>query len=210
MSLERLGACGYPAASSTDTVLVLAHGAGAGQRHPFMVATAHGLAARGISIVTFDFRYMQQGRRIPDRAPMLEERFREVIEATRQWSSGALFVGGKSMGGRIATHLGATPLEGLSGVVVFGYPLHPPGKPEQLRVAHLPSLDVPMLIVQGEHDAFGTPNELAPALQMVPTPVDVHVVEGGDHSLKVRGRSREDVSKEVLDVVAQWMASRKS
>src|SRR5688572_3194288 len=119
--------------------MVLAHGAGAGQTHPFMVATARGLAARGIDVLTFDFPYMTKLKRgAPDRPPVLEQSFRDAIAAARGWSAaGRLFIGGKSMGGRIATHLGAQGFDGLSGIVALGYPLHPPGQPGRLRVAHL-------------------------------------------------------------------------
>ena len=130
----------------------------------------------------------------------------QVIDAARKWSAAnRFFIGGKSMGGRMATHLGAARLAGLAGIVVFGYPLHPPGKPEQLRVAHLPSIAVPVLVLQGERDAFGTPSELKPALDSMTAPVQLHVVQGGDHSLAVSGRRREDVLDEVLDVAAAWM-----
>ena len=115
------------------------------------------------------------------------------------------YVGLGSMGGRMATHLGAAQFEGLSGIVVFGYPLHPPGKPDQLRVSHLPSIALPVLIVQGERDAFGTPQELKPALDSMTAPVELHVVEGGDHSLAVSGRRREGGLDNVLDVAAEWI-----
>lgn len=196
----------YPADGSAAALLVLAHGAGAGQRHPVMVSTARGLAERGIDVVTFDFPYMAERRRAPDRAPVLEESFRAAIEAARGWSrAGRLFIGGKSMGGRIATHLGAQGVEGLHGIVVLGYPLHPPGKPEQLRVAHLPDITAPVLIVQGERDAFGTPAELAPHIDAMQAAVTLHVVTGGDHSLKVRARKDDEVYDEVLGVAASWM-----
>ena len=130
-SLAGVGAIGYEAGGSADAVLVLAHGAGAGQKHPFMVAMATGLSARRLSVVTFDFPYMQQRRHVPDRAPILERCFRDVIDATREWSGRRdVFIGGKSMGGRMATHLGAEGLDGLKGIVALGYPLHPPGRPE--------------------------------------------------------------------------------
>jgi hypothetical protein len=119
-------------------------------------------------------------------------------------ASHRLFIGGKSMGGRIATHLGAQRLPRLEGIVALGYPLHPPGKPEQKRDAHLPSIDVRMLIVQGEHDTFGTPQELSPVIETMNASVVLHVVADGDHSLNVRRRPREDVYKEVLDRVAEW------
>lgn len=206
MELAGVGAVGYRAEGDPLAVLVLAHGAGAGQQHPFMTSVAKGFAARGVDIVTFDFPYMRARKKVPDRAPVLEHAFSEAIAAARRWSRASrFFIGGKSMGGRMATHLGAARLDGLAGIVVFGYPLHPPGKPEQLRVAHLPSVGAPVFIVQGERDAFGTPPELRPALDSMAAPAELHVVRGGDHSLTVSGRRREDVLDEILDVATAWM-----
>ncbi len=206
MGLADVGAIGYEAAGSPAALLVLAHGAGAGQQHPFMTSVAKGFAGRGIDVVTFDFPYMRLRKKVPDRAPVLEQAFSEVIAVARKWSAASrVFIGGKSMGGRMATHLGAARVEGLSGIVVFGYPLHPPGKPDQLRVAHLPSIVAPVLIVQGERDTFGTPAELKPALDSMTAPVELHIVPGGDHSLTVSRRRREDVLDEVLDVATAWM-----
>ena len=210
MTLTDIGAVAYDAAAGpAHALLVLAHGAGAGQNHPFMTVVAKGLAARGIDVVTFDFPYMRARRKAPDRPPVLEQAFREAVDAARQWSRAArLFIGGKSMGGRIATHLGAARPDTLGGIVVFGYPLHPPGKPDQMRVQHLPSITSPVLIVQGERDTFGTPLELKPALGSMTASVDLHVVPRGDHSLAVAGRRREEVLDEVLDVVTTWMRGR--
>jgi hypothetical protein len=190
--------------------LILAHGAGAGQRHPFMVAVARGLAARGIDVVTFDFAYMQQKRKVPDKAPVLEACFRAVIaecgfRLQPEGSGKRLFIGGKSMGGRMATHLGAQGVDGLRGIIALGYPLHPPGRPDQPRVAHLPSIAVPVMIVQGERDAFGTPSELEPVIRTMQAKVTLHVMEGGDHSLAVRGRAPDDTRAPVLDAIADWM-----
>jgi predicted alpha/beta-hydrolase family hydrolase len=206
MGLTDLGAIGYKAQGTPNVLLVLAHGAGAGQQHPFMTTMARGFATRGIDVVTFDFPYIRERRKVPDRALVLEKAFLDVTEAARQWSAAPrVFIGGKSMGGRIATHLGAAGLEGLNGIVVFGYPLHPPGKPDQLRVQHLPSITAPVLIAQGERDAFGTFEELKPAIDSMKAKVDLHIVQRGDHSLSVAGRRREDVLAEVLDVVTAWM-----
>ena len=124
-----------------------------------------------------------------------------------------LLLGGKSMGGRMATHLAAAGFNvsdggpPLGGIVALGYPLHPPGKPEQLRDAHLPKIRVPVLIVQGSRDTFGTPAELTPVVARMTAPVTVHVVEGGDHSFTVGRTPRETVLDRVADVVAGW-ASR--
>ncbi len=188
MELTQLGAQTYPAEGNPRAVFVFAHGAGAGQHHPFMAGVSKALAARGIDVVTFDFPYKRLQKSAPDRPPVLEQAFREVVDAARRWSRATrLFIGGKSMGGRIATHLAAQGLDSLTGVVCFGYPLHPPGKPDQLRVAHLPSITTPVLIIQGERDAFGTPAELRPHLESMPADVRLHVV-AARRSLAQRAR----------------------
>jgi len=208
----------YPASRKGEpALLVLAHGAGAGERHPFMVAVARGLAERGVDVVTFDFPYIQQKRKVPDRTPVLEEAFRAAIDEARRHVTPkhALFIGGKSMGGRMATHLaaqGGADRNGgpYKGVLALGYPLHPPGKPDQPRVHHLPSIQVPVLIVQGERDAFGTPDELRPVIKTMRAPVRLHVVAGGDHSLavpKTAATSQKEVYATVLDAIASWIQS---
>ena len=187
-------------------LLVLGHGAGAGQQHPWMRRVTEGLGRRGIQVVTFDFPYMRQKRHVPDKAPVLEAAFRDVIEATRDWSGTTqVFIGGKSMGGRMATHLGAQGLDGLLGIVALGYPLHPPGRPDKPRTEHLPSISVPVLIVQGERDTFGTPDELTPVIATMKANVTLHVVAGGDHSLTVRGKKKDESFQGVLDAIGEWM-----
>jgi uncharacterized protein len=198
----------------TDTpfaALVLAHGAGAGQRSPFMVNAARGLAERGISTATFDFDYMAQGRRAPDKAPVCEARWREAIDAARREFPGLpLFIGGKSFGGRMASHVAAAGGAGdLAGLVLLGYPLHPPGRPQQRRDEHLPSVAEPMIFVQGSRDTFGTAEEireLLPRLQRA----TLHEVVEGDHSFKVpkRAGSPEAVMAGVLDAVTDWTRRR--
>ena len=198
----------YPAEKPRKVLFVLAHGAGAGQKHPFMVATAKGLAARGIDVVTFDFPYMHAKRGAPDKAPVLEQCFRTVIDASRGiegLSRHRLVIGGKSMGGRMATHLGAQELPDLTGIVVLGYPLHPPGQLEKLRVAHLPSISVPVLIVQGEKDAFGSPSELEPHLKVMKAAVTLHPVAGADHSLTVRSKRGAEVFDGILTTISDWL-----
>ena len=183
---------GQPATVSDTRVaatLILGHGAGAGQRSVFMVDFAHALSALGVDVVTFNFLYTEQGRRIPDRAPALEACYRAVIDAVQarvETARRALFIGGKSMGGRIATQVAAAdPQLQLAGLVLLGYPLHPPGKPAERRDRHLPSVARPMLFVQGTRDAFGTPDELAPIVSVLQPAPAVHVVAHGDHSFKV-------------------------
>jgi len=198
----------WAADAALGTLIVLAHGAGAGQGHPFMTGAASGLAERGIDVVTFDFPYMHERRHAPDRAPVLEQCFTQVVARARALSglgSRRLFIGGKSMGGRMATHLGAQGLADLRGIVVFGYPLHPPGKLDQLRTAHLPQVTVPLLVVQGERDTFGTPAELEPVLATMPAGATLHPVARGDHSLTVRGVKPQQTLGPVLDVVRAWI-----
>src|SRR5438270_5580967 len=131
---------------------ILGHGAGADQNSDFMARFATGLAARGINVVTFNFLYTEQGRRVPDANKALEACFRAVIEAVRHKRIGRLVIGGKSMGGRIASQVAAASAPGVEGLVFLGYPLHPPGRADQLRAKHLPDITVPMLFVQGSRD----------------------------------------------------------
>jgi uncharacterized protein len=193
---------------STNRRIILAHGAGAGQRHPFITALARRLADCGIDVWTFNFRYMEEKRRAPDPTPALEDCFRRVIQFAEQSAGapGALCVGGKSMGGRIATHLAAQS-DHMAGVFALGYPLHPPGKPQQLRSAHLPAITVPVLIVQGERDTFGTPSELTPIIGSMKAPVTLEVVRGGDHSLATRGRPPDQLFEWLAGVIATWAQS---
>lgn len=219
---DRVTALAYPAAidPSLAATLVLAHGAGAGQTHPFMVHFAEGLAARGLDVVTFDFVYTEQGRRAPDRGPKLEACYRGVVDAVRERGDQEqpLLIGGKSMGGRIASQIAAAPepeatdaedAADVAGVVALGYPLHPPGRPEKMRDAHLPRVPVPMLVVQGSRDSFGSEDELRPVLGRMPAP-ELYVVEDGDHSLNIRRKSappQEEIYAGVMDKIVQWARS---
>jgi predicted alpha/beta-hydrolase family hydrolase len=191
---------------------ILAHGAGAGQQSAFITGFAQGLSDRGVDVLTFNFLYTQQRRRVPDRTEKLEACYRAAVAAARrQFDRSGVFIGGKSMGGRIATHLAAADdadALGIRGVVALGYPLHPPGKPQQLRAAHLSRIRVPMLIVQGERDPFGTPAELRPELDAISAEVTLHVVDNGDHSL-APSRQKDRVAStyaEIQDVIAKWIA----
>jgi predicted alpha/beta-hydrolase family hydrolase len=202
-------------AGPSVATLILAHGAGAPQSSAFMVSFARGLARRGCDVVTFDFPYMAEGRRLPDRAPTLEACFRDVIGAiSKADAPGPLVIGGKSMGGRIATHLAAQGVTGPAGVVALGYPLHPPGRPEQLRAEHLARIRLPMLIVQGSRDAFGTPEELGPTLAPLGAAATLHVVDGGDHSFKILGKigrlgptAQADVFERIQDEIVRWIGT---
>ena len=199
-------------------LLVLAHGAGADQRHRFMVAMARRLSERGVSVVTFNFLYTERKRRTPDRAPVLEATWTTVLDAiVRRWKpAGTIAVGGKSMGGRIASQVvAAKPASDgwrqVGGLVLLGYPLHPPGQPEKRRVAHLPAIAVPILLVQGTRDSFGTREEVAPVFGALKTRVEYEFIEAGDHSFAVpksSGDSEADILDRVADRVAGWLALR--
>lgn len=204
----------YAAGRSTPT-LVLAHGAGAGQQSAFMVTTARALQDRGITVVTFDFLYVAEGRRAPDRAPRLEETWRAVLARVRERAGPPVAIGGKSMGGRIATHIvtdPADPADGVAGIVLLGYPLHPPGRPDQLRAAHLPRLRIPTLVVQGSADEFGREEEVRLAFRQVPGRVDWLIVPGGNHSFKTpraAGGSYASTMTRIYDGVVEFLRSLK-
>jgi len=203
----------YPAAAQqrAGVALILAPGAGAGQTSDFMVAYATGMAARGIDTVTFDFLYREEGRRLPDPNDRLEACWRAVIAAIRHHQaieSGVLAIGGKSMGGRIASQVAAAGIGDLAGLVFLGYPLHPPGRPDRLRARHLLGITAPMLFVQGSRDAFGTPDELRSIITQLDAKAELYVVEGGDHSFKVpkrSGVSPEDIGRTIQDHVSEWL-----
>ena len=201
-------------AVTPGAALILGHGAGAGQRSTFMVDFARGLSALGIDVITFNFLYTEQGRRIPDRAPALESCYRAVIDASRAEVESArrsLFIGGKSMGGRIATQVAAAdPGLPLAGLVLLGYPLHPPGKAAERRDKHLPSIARPMLFVQGSRDAFGTPDELAQAIGALQPAPTLHAVAQGDHSFKVPRKdpaAQAAIYADLQRVIAAWLRS---
>ena len=199
----------HPAASA----LILGHGAGAGQQSHFMVEFARALSALDLDVVTFNFLYTERRRRIPDRAPALEACYRAVVAAVRRDVTSAsrwLFIGGKSMGGRIATQIAAAdPDLPIAGLVLLGYPLHPPGRPDQRRDKHLPLIHRPMLVVQGSRDAFGLPGDLEPVLaRLTPRPV-LEVIANGDHSFKLARRNpaaQAAVYADVQAAITGWIA----
>ena len=190
--------------------LVLAHGAGAGQKSPWMVKTAQALAGRGIRVATFDFPYMKAGKHVPDKAPVLEAAWKEALTIARDRAAdGRVFIGGKSMGGRIATHIAAQAVEGIAGVVLLGYPLHPPGQPGKRRDAHLPQIKEPVLFVQGSADTFGNGDEIKALLPSMPN-ATLHLIDGGDHSFKVRGGAARVAAAfdSAIAAVSAWIHER--
>jgi hypothetical protein len=238
---ESVTALLYPAAKANHkrVTLILGHGAGANQLSAFMCRFAEGLSARGLDTATFNFLYSEQGRSGPDPKVRLESCYRAVIETLlvhKKLKQNRLVIGGKSMGGRIASQVAAeltgfTELTGngqktpeskgrnkrdltkvleadrIAGLVFLGYPLHPPGKPDQLRDKHLQDIQAPMLFVQGTRDSFGTPAELLAVIKRLRLPATLHVIEGGDHSFKVTrsaGVPQEQVYESVMDEIANW------
>lgn len=185
------------------TTIVLAHGAGAPMNTPFMNSVARGLAAGGgIRVVRFEFPYMrarrETGRRggAPDREPVLRNSWKEVVE--RLGGGRKVVIGGKSMGGRIASMV-ADEL-GARGLVCLGYPFHPPGRPDKLRTKHLEALATPALIVQGTRDAFGTPEDVAS--YALSEAIRVVWLEDGDHSWKPRAASGRTEGQNMADGIA--------
>jgi predicted alpha/beta-hydrolase family hydrolase len=197
--------------------LLFAHGAGAGMDSAFLVRLAKLLADAGLCVHRFEFAYMaarREGgsRRPPPRAEKLSGEYEAAVaQVAKSLDKGQrLFIGGKSMGGRVAS-LVADALwtnRTIAGLVCVGYPFHPVGQPAKLRTAHLQPLKCPALIVQGTRDPFGTRDEVEPTFRALPTRVDFEFVDGGDHGFAVprsRGLSEADVLESVCERVAGWL-----
>ncbi|MFW2541339.1 alpha/beta family hydrolase [Primorskyibacter sp. 2E107] len=193
------------------TTVLLAHGAGAAMDTPFMTGIAGALAAEGLRVVRFEFAYMAArrsggSRRPPPKVHLLEDEFREAIAALD--CDGPLIIGGKSMGGRVASLIaGDLHAPGqVQGLLCLGYPFHPTGKPETLRTAHLENMACPTLICQGTRDPFGTQAEVAG--YVLAEQITVHWLNDGDHDFKPRkrvtGLTQEDHLKEAARVAAHW------
>ncbi len=194
-----------------DTVVVLAHGAGNDMTAPLLVSVADGLAGHGFPTVRFNFPYTERGARAPDAAPVLERCYRAVlahVRADRVLAARRVVIGGKSLGGRMASHVAAAG-EPVDGVLFLGYPLHPAGRPEQLRSAHLERIRAPMLFLAGTRDALCRLDLLRAAVKRLPR-ARLHVVEDGDHSFNVRKRSGRDpaaVLDEIVTASVEWLRS---
>jgi uncharacterized protein len=192
--------------AGAERTFVLAHGAGAPMDSPFLEFFARELGARGIRVVRFEFAYIharREGRRPPpDREPVLLAAWREVIETLG--AAGSLIIGGKSLGGRMASLI--ADQVGVRGLVCLGYPFHPPGKPDRLRVAHLAELRTPALIVQGTRDALGSRDEVSG--YRLSRSIRIHWIEDGDHSLKPRarsGRTERQNLQDAADAIAEFI-----
>ncbi len=205
----------YPAAKKNraQVTIILGHGAGANQSSPFMRLFAEGLAEQGLDAMTFNFLYSEKGRGAPDPKARLESCYMAVIETARnhrKLRGNRLVIGGKSMGGRIASQVAPGEAKNVDGLVFLGYPLHPPGKPEQMRDAHLKDIRAPMLFIQGSRDPFGTPDELRAVIKRDKLPATIHVIEGGDHSFKVpksAGVTQEQIYKDSMNEIVEWLSA---
>ena len=164
-------------------------------RHPFMTGVADGLTAGGLSVLRFNFPYIDAGRRIPDPPPVLLDTWDTIIrEAAHRAGGLPLVAGGKSMGGRMASMLAADqgPAFPATVLVFFGYPLHPPGRPDRLRDAHLPRIRVPMIFIQGSRDALARLDLIEALVARLHPLAHLHVVDGGDHSFRRKGARGSD------------------
>jgi len=187
-------------------LLVLAHGAGAGMRHPALAEPAALLLDRGIGTLRYRFPYREAGLKIPDRAPILEATVLAAIARARDLAPRTpLLAGGKSLGGRMTSQLAARePLAGVIGIVLLGFPLHPAGKPGTERAAHLAQVSLPMLFVQGTRDDLADLRLLEPICRDLGARAQLHRVEGGDHSfgvLRSSGRTPRDVCEEIAEAI---------
>ncbi len=190
-------------------LLVLAHGAGAGMSHPFMEKLASELAGVGVATLRYQFPYMEQKRRVPDASAVLTATVVAAVHAAAEAAPGLpLLAGGKSMGGRMTSQAAAErPLDGVRGLVFFGFPLHPPKRPGTKRADHLAKVTVPMLFLQGTRDALAELKLLRPVCAKLGSRAMLHVIETADHSfhvLKSSGRSDVDVLRELAETTASW------
>jgi len=181
---------------------VLTHGAGSNSRAPLLVALAEAFAAAGVTVLRCDLPYRQSrsyGPPGPGDAARDREGLKNAVAALRKLVPGRIFLGGHSYGGRQATMLCADQPGLVEGLLLLSYPLHPPRKPDQLRIQHLPKLQTPALFVQGTRDPFGAPEEIESALSLIPAKTQLLLVEGAGHDLGFKGTGkREDLKNEVL------------
>jgi len=185
----------------TRTAIILAHGAGQGMHSPFMTYFHTEFANRGYLSVRFNFDYMDAKRHMPDPQPKLQARYRSVVaEVVAEYKPSRVIIGGKSMGGRVASYIaGDTP--GVGGLVFLGYPLHPPGKTDQLRDEHLYALSLPVLFISGTKDTFARRDLLENVVEKIGKRATLVWVEGGDHSLKRKKNDSESlqIAAETID-----------
>ena len=194
-------------------MLALAHGAGAGMAHPFLASLAAELAAAGVATLRYQFPYMEQRRRVPDSPAVLTATVRAAVRTAAEAAPRLpLIAGGKSMGGRMTSQAAAQqPLEGVRGLVFFGFPLHPPNKPGTKRAEHLKQVTVPMLFLQGTRDTLADLTLLKPICKDLGARATLHIIETADHSfhmLKKSGKTDAEALRELAQTTASWQASK--
>ena len=190
-------------------LLVLAHGAGAGMTHPFLEKLAGQLASAGVATFRYQFPYMEERRRVPDRPPVATAAVAAAVRAAAEAAPGlTLLAGGKSFGGRMSSQAASQGLlEGVRGLVFFGFPLHPPNKPGTKRAEHLSKVPMPMLFLQGTRDTLADLNLLRPICADLGSRATLHIIESADHSfhvLKSAGKSDPEVLRELAQATASW------
>ncbi|HUQ18973.1 MAG TPA: alpha/beta family hydrolase [Gemmatimonadaceae bacterium] len=198
-----------PAEGKERAVFVCAHGAGGNMHDRGLAKLAEALRSVGLSVVRFNFLYKEKKSSRPDPMPRLQECFSAVVAHTRrEMNAKKLFIGGRSMGGRAASMMAAENFD-CDGLMLFAYPLHPPGQLEKLRDAHLAAIKVPVVCFNGTRDAFCTQSLMENALQKVTTDWQMHWIEGADHSFHVpksSGRTDAEVLEEVAQTTKGWLA----
>ncbi len=186
---------------------VCAHGAGAGMRHAFLEHLAATLGAHGIATLRYNFLYMEAGKGRVDPPALAHAAVRAAVAAAGTHGL-PLLAGGKSFGGRMTSQAqAAEPLPGVRGLVFFGFPLHPPGKPDTARADHLDQVRIPSLFLQGSRDEFAQLELLKPLIVRLGERATLHLIEGGDHSFKVKkssGKTEQDVLQELAGVMRAW------
>lgn len=194
------------AAARPRAVLALAHGAGAGMRHPFLTGLAEALAADGLTVIRFNFPYVEAGRRMPGRPADAIATWRAVVEHAAE-DGLPVWAAGKSYGGRMASMAAAEGGFAVAGLAYLGYPLHPPGRPEKPRAEHLPDIAIPQLFVEGENDPFIQPLEQFRDVVATCRDARVEWIEGGDHSFAVKGRRRppEQIGAELAPILSGFV-----
>ncbi|MGC5222777.1 alpha/beta family hydrolase [Micromonospora sp. DT81.3] len=195
--------------------IVIAHGAGAGYRHPFLVGFARGMRAEGVATLTFNFPYLEAGRRMPGPATHAIAAWRAAIAFAVSRADGApVWACGKSYGGRMASMAVADAAEladAVSGLVYLGYPLHPPGDDTKVRAAHLPVIGAPQLFVEGTHDPFVDPHSQLDEAVASCRDATIEWIDGGGHSFEVKGHKRtaDEIGSQLAPLVAAFMRSRR-
>ena len=190
-------------------LLVLGHGAGAGMAHPFLEKLARELAEVGVATLRYQFPYMEERRRIPDKPDLLAATVAAAVRAASETAPKLpLLAGGKSMGGRMTSQAAAKGLlTSVKGLVFFGFPLHPPNRPGTKRAEHLAKVSVPMLFLQGTRDTLADLTLLRPVCEKLGSRGTLHIIPEADHSfhvLKKSGKTDEEVMKELAQTTASW------